>query len=60
MLLCVFSGLFQLQALQPEDEQLHDISVVMRTLHMAGLGECDIGSLYPENDEVRLRYAVFR
>ena len=47
----------------PEDEQLVVIPFVMRTLLMAGLGECAFGLLHPEDEEVtevRLRYAGFR
>ena len=36
----------------PEDEQLLVIPFVMRTLHMAGLGECDFGPLHPKDEEV--------
>ena len=49
--------------LLPEDEQLLVIPFVMKTLRMAGLGECDVGPLHPEDKEVtevRLRYAGFR
>ena len=46
-----------------EDEQLLVISFVMRTLRMAGLGECNVGTLYPKDEEVtevRRRCAGFR
>ena len=36
----------------PDDEQLLVIPSVMRTLRMVGLGECDVGSLHPEDEEV--------
>ena len=39
------------------------IPFFMRTLHMAGLGECNVGPLHSEEEElseVRLRYAGFR
>ena len=45
-----------------EDKQLL-VSFVMRTLRMAGLGECPIGPLHPEDEEVaeiRLRYSGYR
>ena len=35
----------------PEEEQLVVVPFVMRTLHMAGLGECSFAPLHPE--EVR-------
>ena len=47
----------------PEEEQLVVIPFVMRTLRMAGLGECAFGPLHPEDEEVteiRLRYMEFR
>ena len=46
-----------------EDEQLLVIPFVMRTLPMVGLGECTLGPLHPEDEEVTevwLRYAGFR
>ena len=42
---------FSLERL-PDDEQLLVIPSVMRTLRMVGLGECDVGSLHPEDEEV--------
>ena len=39
----------------PEDEQLLVIPFVMRSLHMAGLDECDVGPLHPEDEEVTTR-----
>ena len=47
----------------PEDEQLLVVPFVMRTLRMAGLGECPSGPLHPEDEEVteiRLRYSGYR
>ena len=47
----------------PEEEQLAVFPFVMRTLPMAGLGECAFDPLHPEDEEiteVRLRYAGFR
>ena len=47
----------------PEEEQLVVVPFVMRTLRMAGLGECSLDPLHPEDEEVtevRLRYAEFR
>ena len=46
----------------PEDEQLLVVPFVMRTLRMAGLGECSFGPPHPEYEEVariRLRYAEY-
>ena len=36
----------------PEDEQLLVIPFVMRTLRKTGLGECDVGSLHTEDEDV--------
>ena len=47
----------------PEDEQLLVVPFVMRTLRMAGLGECPFGPLHLENEEaagIRLRYSGYR
>ena len=47
----------------PEDEQLLVVPFVMRTLRMAGLGECPFGPLHPEDEEateIRLRYSGYR
>ena len=47
----------------PEDKQLLVIPFMMRTLRMAGLGECAFGPLHPEDEEVTevcLRYTAFR
>ena len=38
-------------SLLPEDEQLLIVPFVMRTLRMAGLGECPLGRLHPEEKE---------
>ena len=35
----------------PENEQLLVVPFVMRTLRMAGLGECPFGPLHPEDAE---------
>ena len=46
----------------PEDEQLRVVPFVMRTLRMAGLGECPFGPLHPEDEEstaIRLRYSGY-
>ena len=45
-----------------EDEQLLVVPLVMRTLRMAGLGECPFGPLRPEDEEaaeIRLRYSGY-
>ena len=56
-------GDFSLSRL-PEDEQLLVVPFVMRTLRMAGLGECPFfGPLHPEDEEaseIRLRYSGYR
>ena len=47
----------------PKEEQLVVIPFVMRTLRMAGLGECAFGPCHPEDEEVtevRLQYGGFR
>ena len=47
----------------PEDKQLLVVPFVMRTLRMAGLGECSFDPLHPEDEEVtgiRLCYAGYR
>ena len=45
------------------DEQLLVVPFVMRTLRMAGLGECPFGPLHSEDEEateIRLRYSGYR
>ena len=60
--LCILVGDFSFKPL-PEDEQLLVVSFVMRTLRMAGLGECPFGPLHPEGEEaagMTLRYSGYR
>ena len=45
-------GDFSFTRLPYEEEQLVVIPFVMRTLRMAGLGECSFGPLHPEDEEV--------
>ena len=46
----------------PEDKQLLAIPIVMRTLRIVGLDECNVGSLHPKDEEITMRlwYAGYR